>query len=334
MQNLLSILFYVRKSKDKNATHATVYLGITYQGKRAEASTMRKVQLSKWNAKASKVNGYSAEAKQVNRNFEIIKNRIYDIYQRLLEDEEEITAVKIKDEFLGKNLVDHRILKIFEDHNLRMEKLIDKDYSYRTLQRYRTTKKHLTNFILSSYKADDFRVKDIDIKFINSFIYYLKTELNLSHNSALKYLAYLKKIIRIAVANGWLEKDPFYNLKLKRQVIDREFLSKEEIIRIMEKTFTIQRMEQVRDAFMFSCYTGCSYSDIKKLTKQNIIKGIDGSQWLKLKRTKTKSLSSVPLLTVPEELIKKYEDFENPKGLSFGEMAALTLQVPRVAILL
>lgn len=315
MQNLLSILFYVRKSKDKNATHATVYLRITYQGKRAEASTMRKVQLSKWNAKASKVNGYSAEAKQVNRNFEIIKNRIYDIYQRLLEDEEEITAVKIKDEFLGKNLVDHRILKIFEDHNLRMEKLIDKDYSYRTLQRYRTTKKHLTNFILSNYKADDFRVKDIDIKFINSFIYYLKTELNLSHNSALKYLAYLKKIIRIAVANGWLEKDPFYNLKLKRQVIDREFLSKEEIIRIMEKTFTIQRMEQVRDAFLFSCYTGCSYSDIKKLTKQNIIKGIDGSQWLKFKRTKTKSLSSVPLLTVPEELIKKYEDFENPKGM-------------------
>ncbi|GGW93413.1 site-specific recombinase XerD [Salegentibacter mishustinae] len=314
MQDLFSVLFYVRKSKNKSATHAMVYLRITYEGKRAEASTMRKVNLSKWNAKANKMSGTSAEAKQVNRNLDIIKNRIYEIYQKFLENGEEITAVNIKDEFLGKNKDDKRILKIFEDHNLRMEKLVDKDYSFRTLQRYKTTKKHLTNFISSSYKADDFRVKDIDIKFINSFMYYLKTELNHSHNSALKYLAYLKKIVRIAVANGWLEKDPFYNFKQKRQVIDREFLTKEEIIKIMEKTFTIQRMEQVRDAFLFSCYTGCSYSDIKKLTKQNIIKGIDGSQWLKFKRTKTRSLSSVPLLTVPEELIKKYEDFDNPKG--------------------
>ncbi|MBZ9630996.1 site-specific integrase [Salegentibacter sp. LM13S] len=314
MQDLLSILFYVRKSKDKNATHATVYLRITYKGKRAESSTMRKVLLSKWNAKASKMNGYSAEAKQVNRNLEIIKKRIYDIYQRFLENDEEITSVRIKDEFLGKNIDDHRILKMFEEHNLRMQKLVGKDYSFRTLQRYNTTKKHLTNFISSNYKSEDFRVKDIDTKFINSFIYYLKTELNLSHNSALKYLAYLKKIVRIAVANGWLEKDPFYNLKLKRQAIDREFLTKEEIIRIMEKNFTIQRMEQVRDAFIFSCYTGCAYSDIAKLTPQNLIKGIDGSQWLKYKRTKTKSLSSIPLLTIPEELIKKYKNLENPKG--------------------
>lgn len=314
MQNLLSILFYIRKSKNKNLTHATVYLRITYKGKRAEASTMRKVPLSKWNAKANKMNGASAEARQLNRQLEIIKNRLYEIYQKLQDSGEVISASLIKDIFIGNDDSKKGILEMFEEHNLRMKKLVGKDYSFRTLQRYKTTKKHLTNFILKNHKTEDYHVKDIDTRFINSFIYYLKTEVNLSHNSALKYLAYLKKIVRVAVANGWLEKDPFYNLKLKRQVIDREFLTKEEIIRIMEKNFTIQRMEQVRDAFLFSCYTGCSYSDIKKLTKQNIIKGIDGSQWLKFKRTKTKSLSSVPLLTVPEELIKKYEDFENPKG--------------------
>ncbi|SKB33508.1 hypothetical protein SAMN05660903_00138 [Salegentibacter salinarum] len=71
-----------------------------------------------------------------------------------------------------------------------MQKLAGKDYSFRTLQRYNTTKKHLNDIISSNYKSDDFRVKDIDSKFINSFIYYLKTELNLAHNSALKYLAY------------------------------------------------------------------------------------------------------------------------------------------------
>ena len=314
MQNLLSILFYIKRSKTDKQGKVPIYMRITYDGKRAEVSTMRKVELNKWNSKANCFKGQSSEAKSINRQLDIMKNRLYSIFHKLQDSDENITATILKDIFIGKDYLKKGILQLFEDHNLRMEKLVGKDYSFRTLQRYKTTKKHLTNFITSSYKADDFRVKDIDIKFINSFIYYLKTDLNLSHNSSLKYLAYLKKIVRIAVANGWLEKDPFYNLKLKRQVIDREFLTKEEIIRIMEKTFTIQRMEQVRDAFLFSCHTGCSYSDIKKLTKQNIIKGIDGSQWLKFKRTKTKSLSSVPLLTVPEELIKKYEDFENPKG--------------------
>ncbi|MCB7482071.1 site-specific integrase [Christiangramia sediminis] len=314
MQNLLSILFYIRKSKDKEATQATVYLRITYDSKRAEASTMRKVSLGKWNAQANKVVGSSIEAKQVNRNLDIIKNRIYEIYQKFLDNGEEITAIKIKDEFLGNNDTQKSILQMFEEHNMRMEKLIGKDYSFRTLQRYKTTKKHLASFITSSFKLKDYKVRDIDVKFINSFIYYLKTKLDLSHNSALKYLSYLKKIVRIAYTNGWVEKDPFYNFKLKVQVIDREFLTKEEIIKIMEKEFTIPRMEHVRDVFLFSCYTGLAYVDVFKLTADDIIKGIDGNKWIKTKRTKTKTLSSIPILPVAEKLIEKYGDLESPTG--------------------
>jgi len=314
MQNLLSILFFIKKSKDKNANQAIVYLRITYDGKRSEISTLRKVSLSKWNSKANKVGGSSIEAKQVNRNLDIIKNRIYEIYQKFLDNEEEITAVKIKDEFLGNNKIQKSFLQMFEEHNIRMEKLVGKDYSFRTLQRYKTTKKHLTAFITSSFKMKDYPVKDIDVKFINSFIYYLKTKLDLSHNSALKYLSYLKKIVRIAYANGWVEKDPFYNFKLKVQVIDREFLTKEEIIKIMEKEFTIPRMEHVRDVFLFSCYTGLAYVDVFKLTADDIIKGIDGNKWIKTKRTKTKTLSSIPILPVADKLIEKYEDLESPTG--------------------
>jgi len=314
MQNLLSILFFIKKSKDKNANQAIVYLRITYDGRRSEISTLRKVTLSKWNSKANKVGGSSIEAKQVNRNLDIIKNRIYEIYQKFLDNGEEITAVKIKDEFLGNNDTHKSILQMFEEHNMRMEKLIGKDYSFRTLQRYKTTKKHLSAFITSSFKLKDYHVKDIDVKFINAFIYYLKTELDLSHNSALKYLSYFKKIVRIAYANGWVEKDPFYNFKLKVQVIDREFLTKEEIIKIMEKEFTIPRMEHVRDVFLFSCYTGLAYVDVFKLTADDIIKGIDGNKWIKTKRTKTKTLSSIPILPVAEKLIEKYEDLESPTG--------------------
>ena len=214
----------------------------------------------------------------------------------------------------GNNSMQKSILEMFEEHNNRMDRLVGKDYSFRTLQRYKTSKKHLAAFISSSFKLKDYPVKDIDTKFINSFIYYLKTELSLSHNSALKYLSYFKKIVRVAYANGWLEKDPFYNFKLKVQVIDREFLTKDEIIKIMEKEFTIPRMEQVRDVFLFSCYTGLAYVDVFKLTPDDIIKGIDGNKWIKTKRTKTKTLSSIPILPVAEKLIEKYEDLESPTG--------------------
>ncbi|TVZ26064.1 site-specific recombinase XerD [Gillisia sp. Hel_I_86] len=314
MQDQLSILFYTRKSKDKNAIQATVYLRITYEGRRVELSTMRKVTLSKWNLKANKVIGTSIEAKQVNRNLDIIKNRIYEIYQKFLDNKEEISALKIKDVYLGNNDSQKSIIEMFEEHNSRMKKLVGKDYSFRTLQRYETTKKHITSFVLLNYKIKDYPVKDIDVKFINSFIYYLKTELDISHNSSLKYLSYLKKIVRVAYANGWIEKDPFYNFKLKLQVIEREFLTKEEIITLMEKQFTIPRIEHVRDVFLFSCYTGLAYSDVFKLTSDDIVKGIDGSQWIKIKRTKTKTLSSIPILPVAEKIIEKYKHLDSPTG--------------------
>jgi len=317
MQDLLSVLFYVRKSKNKNATHATAYLRITYDGKRAEASTMRKIPITKWNAKANKVGGTSVEAKQINRNLDILRNRIYDVYQRFLDNKEGVTAVKIRDEFLGNNDANKSILEMFEDHNSRMSKLVGKDFSFRTLQRYQTTQKHLRAFISSSYKRKDYPVKGIDTQFINAFIYYLKTELNHTHNTALKYLAYLKKIVRVAFSNGWMEKDPFYNFKLKTESIDREFLTKEEIIKIMEKEFITPRIENVRDVFLFSCNTGLAYADVEKLTADNIIKGIDGSLWIKIKRTKTKSLSSIPLLPIAQKLIEKYEGVENLKGTLF-----------------
>ncbi|WP_034893369.1 site-specific integrase [Gillisia sp. Hel_I_29] len=314
MQDLLSILFYTRKSKNKNADQATVYLRITYDGKRVELSTMRKVTLSKWNPKANKVIGTSIEAKQVNRNLDIIKNRIYEIYQKIINNNEEVSLLRIKNEYLGIGDDNKLLLEMFEEHNSRMKKLVGKDYSFRTLQRYATTKKHISSFILFTFKSKDYPVKNVDIKFINSFIYYLKTELDLSHNSSLKYLSYLKKIVRVAYANGWIEKDPFYNFKLKLQVKEREFLSKEEIITIMEKQFTIARIEHVRDVFLFSCYTGLAYSDVFKLTPNNIIMGIDGSQWIKIKRTKTKTLSSIPLLPVAEKIIEKYKYLDDSTG--------------------
>lgn len=307
MQDLLSVLFYIRKKGTSDPSTGTIYLRITVNGKRAEVSTMRKVSLSKWNAKANKVIGYSIEARQTNRHLDVIKNRIYEIYQNLLhEDMDVASAAIIRDEYVGVNKNQKLILELFEEHNQRMERLVGKDFSFRTLQRYKTTKKHLDRYIKTNYGSNDYPVKKIDVKYLNGFIYFLKAEQSLSHNSALKYVAYFKKIVRVAYANGWLEKDPFYNFKLRPKIIDKEFLSKDELIKLVQSNFSIPRLEQVRDVFIFSCYTGLAYVDVAKLREDDIVIGMDSRRWIKVKRTKTKTLSSIPILPIAEQIISKY----------------------------
>jgi site-specific recombinase XerD len=307
MQDLLSILFYIRKKGTSNPSKGTIYLRITVNGKRAEVSAMRKVSLSKWNAKANKVIGYTIEAKQTNRHLDVIKNRIYEIFQNQVNDEMDIvSALTIRDEFIGTNKSRKLILEMIEEHNLRMERLVGKDYSFRTLQRYKTTKKHLAKYNKESFGLVDYPLKKIDVKYINGFIYFLKAEQNLSHNSALKYVAYFKKIIRVAFANGWLDKDPFYNFKLRPQTIDKEFLSNDELVKLIQCDFSIQRLEHVRDVFIFSCYTGLAYVDVEKLIEDDIVIGMDGRRWIKVNRTKTKTLSSIPILPIAEQILSKY----------------------------
>lgn len=82
---------------------------------------------------------------------------------------------------------------------------------------------------------------------------------------------------------------------------------------IEQKDFHFERLNKVRDFFIFSCYTGLAFSDIKTLTYQNLKEGIDGNLWIFKKRNKTKVLSYIPLLSVPLQLIEKYRNNPNKK---------------------
>tara|TARA_R110002051_G_scaffold83979_3_gene148841 strand:- start:186 stop:932 length:747 start_codon:yes stop_codon:yes gene_type:complete len=146
------------------------------------------------------------------------------------------------------------------------------------------------------------------------FEYYLKTTKNCSHNSAIKYVTNLKKIIRIAFDHDWITKNPFANWKARIKIIDRAFLSEEEIQAIIEKEFTIKRLDQVKDIFIFCCYTGLAYADVKKLCKDDVVIGIDGEKWIKTVRTKTSTRSNIPILPIAQKILDKYK--EDPTVIS------------------
>src|SRR5690606_7227166 len=177
--------------------------------------------------------------------------------------------------------------ELFEEHNKNMKMLVGKDYSPLTLQRFKAALKHLGIFCKLQYKKKDLPLTEINHKFINAFEFYLKTTAGCQHNSAMKHVKALKKIIRIALANDYIRKDPFYNYKITHKTVLREYLTETEIKKLMEKELSLERIAAVRDFFIFQCFTGLAYKDLANVAPDNIQFGIDGRKWIFIKRGKT-----------------------------------------------
>ncbi len=308
MQTTFSVLFYPRGNDiDKNG-NAPIYLRITVNGKRSECSIKRKVLLTRWNSEGGRVRGTTANVRELNRYMGSIKAKIYKIHETLSDNRELITADIIKSIYQGKGIKHKMLLEIFQNHNDKIERLVGKEFAPGTIERYKTAKKHVENYINLEYKTADIPVKDIDHKFISGLEYYLKTERKCAHNTAIKYVTNFKKIVRIALANDWISKDPFLNWKAKLKIVEREFLTEKEIQKMVEKELHTERLDQVKDIFLFSCFTGLAYADVKKLSRNDIVLGIDGDKWIKIKRSKTDTRSSIPLLPTALEILDKYNE--------------------------
>jgi len=161
-------------------------------------------------------------------------------------------------------------------------------------------------FIRWKYKKEDLLLCDLNHEFITEMEFYLKTVRKCCHNSAIKYIKNFKKIVRIALANGWLRVDPFANYKMTLKKVDRGFLSEDELSAIQNKEFHCERLRQVRDIFLVGCMTGLAYSDLKKLSTDNLVKGDDGNLWIHVNRTKTDVPSHIPLLPLAAQIIDQY----------------------------
>jgi hypothetical protein len=162
--------------------------------------------------------------------------------------------------------------------------------------------KHTKDFLQWKYKVSDIDIEKIDHAFITEYEFYLRSERKCANNTAVKYIKNFHKIINICLANGWLTKDPFANYKAKVKEVIREFLTEKEIQSLMEKEFVSERLELVRDIFVFSCFTGLAYIDVKQLTPDNIVLGIDGDKWINKNRQKTDTSSKIPLLPTAQLL--------------------------------
>ncbi len=305
-RNTFSLLFYIKKNKTKTNTESPIYMRVTINGKHVTLSLHRKISYNLWNINSGTAIGNTKIAKEINSYLLSVKSSVYENYKYLRETKDMVKAIDVKNAYLGIEDKGRTILNLFQEHNDEIQKLINIDFAPDTVQRYKTSYKHTQDYIKHQYNKDDYFITDINTKFIHDYEVYLKTERDCSSNTAVKYLKNFKKIVRIAISYGIITKDPFAGIKLKIKKTDRGFLNEEELKRLISTEIELPRLEEIRDCFVFSCFTGLAYSDLKKLSHDDIVTGTDGGKWIKTYRKKTKSLSKIPILDIPQQLLDKY----------------------------
>lgn len=308
MNAKISILFYAKRAKASTSGLVPIYLRITVDGTRIEISSKRFIMPEKWSQEQCRMKGNSEEARSLNAYLDILKGKVYDAQREIIQEGNLVSAVTLKNKLLGTEIKKRMLIPIFQDHNNRMEKLVGKEFAKGTLGRYQTCISHTKEFLKWKFNISDIDIKKIDFAFLNDFEFYLRTEKSCNNNSAVKYLKNFGKIIRICLANGWLEKDPYLNYHSKFNEVTRYFLNEKEIENLINKDFNNERLSLVRDIFLFSCFTGLAYIDTRNLKQENIGIGIEGNKWIFTSRQKTKTASNIPLLPQAEEIIEKYKD--------------------------
>lgn len=311
--NTFAISFFIRNDKLDSDGKLPIFMRITVNGKRAVISTQRKIEPQRWN-NAGKAKGSKDDIKQLNSYLDVLQNRIYDIRAGLIQSNELITAEKLKQEYLGQGKKGKTLIEVFEYHNKRLKELIGKDFAPATYTRYETTLQHVKDFLKFKYSTNDIYLTQLDHEFATEFEYYFKVNKNCNHNTAAKYIKNLKKVINLACKNDWLNKDPFSRYSIHINEVKRDFLTSDELSSIENKEIVIERLDLVRDAFVFACYTGLAYVDIACLTPENLNIGIDGELWLITYRQKTDTRTSIPLLPKAKEIAEKYK--EHPMALT------------------
>ncbi|MBL7887294.1 MAG: site-specific integrase [Flavobacterium sp.] len=308
MNATISILFYLKRAKANAQGLAPIFQRITINGRRLENSTGKFVDPSKWHPEMSKMRGNSEEARLINGHLDNLRTKILIAEKELNKKDIPVNLETLKNMLLGTKERQRLLVPIFEEHNNKIKELLGIEYAPGTYERYQTSLKHTKDFLNWKYSISDIDITKIDHAFITDYEFYLRSVRKCANNTAVKYIKNFNKIIKLCLANDWLEKNPFANYKSKVKEVERVYLSEGEIQNIINKDFKTERLSLVRDIFLFSCFTGLAYIDVKNLTKSHISIGIDGDKWIFTHRQKTESASKIPVLPVTQMIIDKYAD--------------------------
>lgn len=305
-QSNFNIRFYLRTNHVNKDGTCAIMVRVTVNSERVVFSTKLSADPDKWDAKANRVYGKSKSDRELNRTLDDMSSSIRSHYYELERYEASVTAEKVRNSFLGITARTESLMQLFREYMDECASLAGISKSKATVQKYDRCYRRVQEFLKAKYNLSDIPLVEIGHKFITDLECYLRTVSQCNENTTAKFLQTFKMIIIRARNNGYIKGDPFSNYRIRLKRVDRGYLTEEELSAIMGKEFATKRLSQVRDIFIFSCYTGLAYIDIKELTADNIRTSFDGNQWIMTHRHKTETPVNVPLLDIPKQLVTKY----------------------------
>lgn len=305
-RNTLSILYYLKRGHLNRNGECPVMCRISVRGEKETFSSHVYTSPENWDVKSARVIGRTAKVIKQNKiltDLQVTLTRhYYDIEQR----NGYVTAEMIKNAYMGITAKVESLLPIYKEFLEETEALIGIQKSKKTYEKYERCYRRVQEFIREKYHVSDIAFRDLKPMFLVDFEVWLATKKNCSTNTIYKFLQLLRMPILKAKRMGIVFKDPYEGYKMKKVSVDRGYLTEDEVIAIATHEITIPRLEQVRDIFIFCCYTGLAYSDVAALRQSNIQKMFDGRLWIVTHRQKTKTNVNVPLLPMAKKILEKY----------------------------
>ena len=307
MRSTFNVLFYIKRNEPKKDGRVVIMVRITINGVRSQFSSKLLVNPDQWDSKKEQAKGQLAEARNLNRLLENIRSTLTVNYNKQIAIDGHVTPERLKNIFLGQDEPEHTIISFFDRYNNQYKLKVGTTSTHKTYTRYLLTRERLAEFMKQRYNLSDMLVKEITVSFVDEFYLYIRNNTECNNNSALKFLQRFRTILYFVKSLGINFTDPFCNFRFRYDKVNRDTLIRTNWTFYTRKSFLQPRLSQVRDIFVFSCYTGLAYIDIFELTEDKIRRAFDGHLWIMTKRQKTDVNSNIRLLDIPMEILEKYK---------------------------
>lgn len=304
------VLFFLKKTKLLKNGEASVCMRITVNGTRVENNIRKSIDPALWSQAKEMARGKSRRACDLNSYIEEARIRLYQIFCELEQQNRPVTARLLQELFFGQEKPEEvrTLLGTMQEHNDQCRALVGTDYALITVRRYESCRRYLAELIRQRYGKEDLPLAEVNGELVRAFAFYLKTEKGCQQNTVIRYMKCLKKITNLARANDWMAKDPFLGIRFHEKEVVREFLTMDELQTIYRKEFPLERLTLVRDIFIFAAFTGLTFIDVQQLAPEHIVRDNNGNLWIRKPRQKTKNMCNIPLLDIPQEILRKYAD--------------------------
>lgn len=320
METQLKVSYFLNSSQKRKDGSIPIYMKITYSNRYVHLSTGMTSLEGQWNKRTRKFIGITQEVITKNESLKLLELKVWKTVNNLIQKGKPFTVETIKDEMKMKDGFKLTIMSVMNIYIERIERLLNKEYTPSTHQKYTNTRMRISEFINHKYKRSDLLIHQIDNSFIMEFLDYLKVNLGNQPKTIQKHYQRFHTMINHSVKRGDIEKIPFNEIRVKVPPKLVTYLTQEEIDRIDSKDFKNERLNIIRDMFIFSVYSGFSYTELKNLHETHI-RMIDGQMWVEMIRQKTQKPYKVPLLPKCVELIERYKD--HPKRKENGLLLPL-----------